>query len=153
LSATKTRLLIAGKSSDDSLMKMIGEDSLQNPGVSFHPGFVSDSRIQYFINAADVMVFPYRDILNSGALILAMSFGRACVAPRLGAISELLGDRGGVLYDPESPDALLRALKAVVEQKTNITEMGKTNLTAARRWDWNFVGKKTIEVYQGCCKR
>jgi len=48
--------------------------------------FIPDNDIQIYMNAADIIVLPYLDILNSGVAILAMSFGKPVIAPRTGSI-------------------------------------------------------------------
>jgi len=60
------------------------------------------------MNACDVVVFPYQEILTSGAVILAMSFGRACVAPRLGCIQDVLDDKGAFIYEPSNKAGLFK---------------------------------------------
>ena len=46
--------------------------------------YIPDAELQVWLRAADVVVLPFRDILTSGSAILALSFGRAVVAPALG---------------------------------------------------------------------
>lgn len=70
-------LLIAGRPGDGSIRKGLEWESGKNPGVMLELGFVSDDKFQTYMNACDVVVLPYQDILTSGAVILAMSFGRA----------------------------------------------------------------------------
>ncbi|WP_242482112.1 glycosyltransferase, partial [Trichormus variabilis] len=70
----------------DMLLQKIDNE----PNIKFIPGFVPSEKLQIYLNACDVVVFPYRDILTSGAVMLAMSFGRACIAPRKGCIAEVL---------------------------------------------------------------
>jgi len=41
------------------------------------------------MNAADLVVLPYLDILNSGSAIWALSFGRPVLLPNRGAMPEL----------------------------------------------------------------
>src|SRR3546814_10110494 len=43
---------------------------------------------------ADAVVLPYRDIVNSGSALLALSRFRPVIAPRLGSLIELQGQVG-----------------------------------------------------------
>jgi beta-1,4-mannosyltransferase len=73
--------------------------------------FVPAESLQLYFNACDAVVLPYREILTSGGAMLALSFGRPVVAPRLGTLEELITDDCGVLYDPRSDTALADAMR------------------------------------------
>jgi glycosyltransferase involved in cell wall biosynthesis len=95
-------------------------------------------------------VFPYTKALTSGALILAMSFGRACIAPRMGAIADTLNAEGGFLYEPAEPAALRNALVAADAAAPRLTEMGAHNFERARQWGWDEAARATAAAYRGC---
>ena len=65
------------------------------------------------MNAADVVVLPYRRITTSGAAMLAWSFGKPVIAPALPAFVESMDNAPflGILYDPTDPAALRNALQ------------------------------------------
>ena len=109
-----------------------------------------DARVQHYLNAADAVVLPYRDILSSGAVILAMSFARACVAPRLGDLPELLGRDSRFLYDPTDQDGLSQALLDCLDSKQEVARAGEFNRCRAQGWNWDLVARKTREVYEHC---
>ena len=142
------RLVIAGQphseDAGDTITRKIGED----PAVRFMPGFVPEEMIQVYMNACDVVALPYRDVLTSGAAVLAMSFGRACVAPRLGCLKDILNDDGAFLYDADDPDGLAGALRAAVASRAGLPTMGTHNLEVARSWDWEGVARQTLNVYR-----
>jgi len=83
----EVQLVIAGKIWNDRLAEQIRQKTEGHNNIKFVPGFVPRRPNQVYMNACDVAVFPYRDVLTSGAVILAMSFGR-CIAPRMSAASE-----------------------------------------------------------------
>jgi beta-1,4-mannosyltransferase len=147
LDAPDAHLVIAGKVADDSEIEVIrqrigGESSR----IVFHPGFVSDNAVQYYLKSSDVMVYPYRDILTSGAVLLGMSFGRACVAPKIGCIAETLDDAGGILYAPGA-SALLNAMGQAYARREELETMGQHNLEKARLWSWDRVAAQTLDAY------
>ncbi len=84
--------------------------------------FIPDDDLQYFFNASDIVVLPFAKILTSGSAILAMSFSRPVIAPRMGCLPELLEPDCGWLYDPGSLDSL----KAVMQSSliSNSLEKG-----------------------------
>ena len=142
------RLLIAGQPLDDAAGAAISARVKGNAAIRFDAGFVPDERLQFYLGASDVVVFPYRDILTSGAVLLAMSYERACLAPRRGCIAETLDEKGGFLYDPSAPDALLHAMQSALARRDELGPMGAHNLERARRWSWEYVARRTHEVYR-----
>jgi glycosyltransferase involved in cell wall biosynthesis len=80
-------------------------------------GLIAPEEIQLYLNACDAVVLPYREILTSGAAMLALSFGRPVVAPRMGTLEELITDECGVLYPPESDAALGEAMRIARERR------------------------------------
>ena len=57
--------------------------------IRFYFEFVQAAEMQRFMRAADLIVLPYREILNSGSVMLALSFSRPVLVPAFGALSEL----------------------------------------------------------------
>ncbi len=71
---------------------------------------IEDAEVPYFLTAADCLVLPYRDVLTSGVAMLAMSFGRPVVAPRLGALTDVITEPAGVLFEQTSTEAFAAAM-------------------------------------------
>lgn len=150
LSASDIELVIAGKPLSDEFSEKISSAIGSAAEIHYFPGHVKDDEIQDYFNAADVVVFPYTKALTSGALILAMSFGRACIAPRMGALEDTLDDEGGFLYDPAKPGALRETLLAASGARSRLEGMGKHNYQKAGSWPWRETARMTAEVYRGC---
>jgi len=142
-------LLIAGEPLNDALASEIREAVKDDSRVILNLESVPDGEAQDFFNAADVVVFPYQQVLTSGAVILAMSFGKACIAPRLGSIPETVEEgEGGFLYDSASPEGLTSSLQKALEAGDALTRMGEVNHERARTWDWSSIAGRTAEVYR-----
>lgn len=152
ISHNDAQLIIAGKVWNDSLEQagLLEQRASANKKIRFIPGFVPDDRIQLYMNACDVVVFPYRDILTSGAVLLAMSFGRACIAPRIGCIAEVLDNTGSFLYNPGEKEGLSQAMSLSVQKKAELIWMGKHNQQLAEQYDWKRIAEMTLKVYQIC---
>jgi beta-1,4-mannosyltransferase len=86
-------------------------------------------------------------VLTSGSAILAMSFGKALVAPRLGCLPELVPVDGGVLYDPADPDGLGSALRSTLAR--DLASAGERNLERARELAWGPIAAATARLYRG----
>jgi beta-1,4-mannosyltransferase len=141
-------LLIAGPTADARMEQTLRKEIGTAQNILFHPGFVSGERIQFYMNACDAVVLPYREILTSGAAMLAMSFGRACVAPRVSGMLELLDSEGAFLYDPDKPGALAEAICAAGSNKPNLQRMGMHNLEKISEQTWDKAAAHLLEIYQ-----
>jgi len=102
------------------------------------------------MNACDVVVLPFHDILTSGSALLAMSFGKPVIAPRLGCIPEVLDSEGAFLYNYKEREGLLKAIQEA--SVANLGAMGKHNYDKTKRFDWNVIAQKTHELYQLCLR-
>ena len=150
LQSNEAYLLIAGKfrNEDSDLEKLIRQKIEGNKKIKLVPDFIAEEEVQIYMNACDATLFPYKDSLTSGALILAMSFHRACVAPDIGCMKEILTTRGGFLYNPEDSDGLVQALKSVIQEKDKLAEIGEYNYNSAKGWSWETVAQMTFDVYK-----
>ncbi len=144
----QARLLIAGKPGNEPLGAEVTERCQQDSRIRTFLKFIPDEEIQLFMNAADVVVLPYQDVFTSGSALLAMSFGKAVIIPRIGCVNEVLDDQGGFLYNPDDEEGLLEAMNQALT--ANLAAMGEYNYCRAKFFDWDTIGQKTHEVYHRC---
>lgn len=151
IDAPQARLLVAGKALDDAYAERLLAAARGDPRVRVTLGFIPDPELQVYLNAADVVATPFLEIFTSGSVLLAMSFGRAVVAPRRGCVAEALDEEGGVLYDPTDPagleDALRRALASDLEA------MGEHNRARLPEFAWDRVAADTLAAYEEAVAR
>ncbi len=143
-------LLIAGKSGDSQLEELIIDEIKEFNKILFVPKQIPDEQVQICMNACDSVLLPYIIFTTSGVAVLAMSYGRACIAPQQGFFKDILDNSGAFLYDPNRKDSLLDAMRCAVEKKNNILDMGRHNLKLSEKWSWDYVSEKTLEIYQSC---
>lgn len=110
------------------------------------PARVPDIEVQTYMNASDAIVLPFRDILTSGSVLLAMSFARPVIASRLGCLPEVVVPDSGFLYDPTEPNALFNALRQACS--ADLETMGKAAGERAARYTWADLARDTITVYE-----
>jgi len=103
------------------------------------------------MNAADVIVLPFKDILTSGSVILAMSFGKPIIAPTIGCVPDVLDIEGSFLYNALEKDGLVNAMRRVFN--SDIIKMGNHNFELAKQFEWDKIAKKTYEIYCECLKK
>jgi len=147
LDAPDVGLLVAGKVRDRQLGRQIQDRTATDRRIRFDAGFVPDERVQVHLNASDVIVLPYREVLTSGAAVLAMSFGRPCIAPRIGCLVDVFDAQGAFLYDAHDAHGLGRAMRRALERRTHLPAMGSHNLRRARGWNWDQIAEQTLDAY------
>jgi glycosyltransferase involved in cell wall biosynthesis len=140
------RLVVAGHPRGDAA-DQLQKEAAADARIRVMAKRVPKSQLGVLLSAADVVVLPFRDVLTSGSVILAMGFGRAIIAPRLGCLPETIPAAGAILYDPSDPGALSAALNDAMSR--DLDAMGTHNRVAAERLDWGPIARQTIEVYRG----
>jgi beta-1,4-mannosyltransferase len=108
------RLVVAGAVGAASDMEETVDRAIADPGVLIHPGHVPDDRIQDLLRGIDAVVLPYRRVLNSAALLLALGFGLPVVFPSDPALAEFADPAMAVTYERGSPEALAEAVDRVL---------------------------------------
>jgi glycosyltransferase involved in cell wall biosynthesis len=144
-----TRLVIAGQPFDAETAAELEARLAGRDDVLFRPGFVPEDRVTTYLRAADVVVCPFTSSLTSGSLALALSFGKACVAPRLGCAGEMMTEAGGFLYDPDDADGLVTALRAAIDARPRLDAMGQANARRMQALDWPAIARRTAAAYDG----
>lgn len=145
--ASDALLLIAGRPwPPQSYVDEVRQLAQAHPSIMLYAQEIADDEMQVYLNAADVLAFPFRQVLTSSSAILAMSFGRPIIAPRLGCLPELVGTNAGFIY--EAGD--VASLAAAIEQASHadLATMG----AAAKRWatvaTWRDLAAQSLTVYR-----
>jgi beta-1,4-mannosyltransferase len=112
----ETVMLVVGKTSDADLSWVTEALPPDVPSIVDH-SFIPDDDVELWFRAADAVALPFQQVLNSGSMFLAASFGRSVVAPRQRSLEAEFGDETWVhFYDPtESPAALAASILAALD--------------------------------------
>lgn len=141
------RLVVAGRPwPPDTYIDSLKAAVARDPRIQLRLEHIPDQELQIYFKAADAIVLPFENITTSGSAILAMSMGRAVVAPALGCLPELIADGAGVLYDPKTPQALLGALRRCREQ--DLRKMGQAAYARVCASSWELMAQETASVYR-----
>jgi len=140
------KLLIAGKPFDDGIMCEINEAAALNPSVMLFPKFVDRNDIQKILRATDLVVLPYKEILNSGSGMLALSFDRPILVPTMGAMAELreiVGSDWVRLYEGElRPEIICSAI-----DWTKARRLGPDVRAPLEPMNWDRIAELTIQAF------
>ncbi len=139
------RLVIAGKCTDPVLYRKI-LDAKKHNNIDFYEGHVDDNKVSIYFKASDIVCLPFKEITTSGSVLLALSFGKPIIAPRIGALVDL-PTNVGFLYDPTKTDALLHSLTGAVSSK-HLDTISTSASKYANSLSWDKIAEKTYEVYE-----
>ena len=103
-----------------------------------------EDEIQLYLKGADLVVLPFREILNSGSAMLSLSFGCPILVPEKGSMGELrayVGDEWVRTYSGELTTVRLQeALNwAITAERANYPDL--------RPFEWDMVAKQTKSAY------
>ncbi len=144
------RLVVAGRPKTPALGAELAAAAAGDGRVRFEGGYVEPERVQDYFRAADAVALPYRDILNSGSALLALSFDRPVLLPRVGAFGELRAAAGDAWvrgYDELAPAALAGLLEhaRALPERTDGAHLTALSPGAA--------AEATIAAYDALCGR
>lgn len=139
------RLLIAGKPDTDGLRAEILKNCQGDERIQVHLEFIRDQEIQNFLHASDLVVLPYKDILNSGSAILSLSFGKPVLVPEKGSMSELKALIGSDWVYTYADDLTATALSKAIFWCTHEQRSEQAPLEPL---DWNHIAQQTLSFYQ-----
>lgn len=145
LSEEQVYLVLAGQPESPAYAEKLKTLVAGDPRIRLRPGLVPNEEVQIYLNAADVVVLPYRQITTSGAALLAFSFGRPIVAPAIGAFPNLVAGRRGILYDPQRQDGLTAALAQA--RRANWSDAREEIIAWVCQFDWPQIGSALLEAY------
>lgn len=144
------RLVIAGNpGTSEAELRSLSVECGVADSIEWILRFVDDDEIPFLFHRSHVVVFPYREIDASGALMTALPYGKAIIASRLGLFAELLKDgETALLVDPACPNTLSAAITAVVNDPKSAAEMGRRSARLAGDvLNWAHIAELTQKTY------
>ena len=146
------RLVLAGCPLAEDYAAILRSMAASDTRISMILKFIPDDELQILFSAADVIVLPFVDVLTSGSMVLAMSFGKPMIAVAKGCAGELMAMQAGDLAVAEAEPALLRAaMHRACSLGDELPAIGAKNFEIARQWQWSDVGRMTARVYREAC--
>ena len=119
-------LLIAGKSSEPLLGTELWARAELSANLHVLPETVADSQVSELMTMADFVVIPYQASLNSGAMVLALTYGKPVLARASAGSTHLLAAGAGFVYQHESElDSVLRDLDWLPAASAAAAEMSR----------------------------
>jgi len=116
------------------------------PGRCQWLGYVPDEKLPTVYGAMDIVVYPSRFATESGALIMALSHGKAVIASNVPPFREK--EKVGALMTFRSVNDLRRKIKKLLKDKSLREKYEKNAWEYAVKTSWKEVAKKHIKLYE-----
>jgi len=145
-----TTLRIVGRSSSDELTGLIKGAESDDARVSSRLEYVDDATLVLEISKAEVVILPYKQMHNSGALLAALSVDRPVVVPASSANQILSAEAGDSWIIQYGGELTGRVLEEALTQVRNATRSSSPNLDAR---DWEVVADSHAVAYRRIARR
>lgn len=119
--------------------------------ISFYTEHIPDDKLPELFCDADFVLFPYRNIYGSGALLMAYTYEKPVIASDIPTFCEETDHGGtGILFESENPRALADAILAAARCSPKQKEEYRSVIRAltSEKYNWKKSAAKLAEVYQ-----
>ena len=151
LANTNTTLLIAGNGDDSYLNELkLRSQSKKIENIIFDNRFIPELELHDLFDIVDLVVFPYTKITQSGAVLMALSQGKAIICSDLLAFHELLKNEvEGEIINCENSDLLYKRIKYILNNRDYRLSLGlKAKQMMAKRYNWDSIALSTFKTYK-----
>ena len=151
--ATNARLVVAGFPSPDFDLPAHQERARAlgvGSAVTWVAEYVDSGEVAAWMELSAVIVFPYRDIYQSGAIHVAQAFGVPIVASAIGAMQDVIEhDVSGALVPAEDTAALAETIKSILTDRDRAQRLGQRAAADAEGpFAWPTIAAKLLEGFR-----
>ena len=140
-------LVLAGGSETDRMRGFL--DGIENTkGVILHRRTIPKDEIPIYFGAADIAALPFKEIFNSGSMILAVSMKKCIIIPDLSVLNEHIPKYARFNYRANDVTELSKTIVSALlhtdlkERGINASEEIRKNLS------WDLIGAKVVGMYE-----
>jgi glycosyltransferase involved in cell wall biosynthesis len=152
--ASHARLVIAGNPSKfidmDEIKKLVSNLGIQQV-TTLDTRYIPMEEVAALMEMSTVVVYPYLNSTQSGALQVAYTFGKPVIATNVGGLPEAVEDgKSGFIIPPASPDDLARTMLRLIEDHALALSMGDyAKHLSDTRFSWDSIAQKIVTIYKG----
>ena len=151
-------LIIAGNPSKfinmDELKKLAYDLDVQQ-STTFDTRYILMEEVAALMELSTVVVYPYLNSTQSGALQVAYAFGKPVIATNVGGLPEVVEDgKSGFLVPPASPDDLAKIILKLINDPQLAHSMGiYAKHLSNTRFSWDSIARKILTIYESSLDR
>jgi glycosyltransferase involved in cell wall biosynthesis len=140
----QVQLLVAGLPEPTVATELAPLQRLGDDRIHWHLEFISEAMTPVYFQAADLVVLPYREILNSGGALLALSLNCPVLVPHKGSLGELQARVGAEWVRTYSGELTSETLQAALHWAQTTPRDPVAPLEA---FDWQQIASQTMAAY------
>ena len=138
-------LLVAGESKSPGLSDQILQAAAGDPRIRLDLRFLAEDQVHRYLSAADLVALPYREVLNSGSAILALSLDRPVLAPDAPSILELQETVSSAWLRTYSGELTSQHLEQALHW---VRDTGRSGSAPLESLDWDRIAAQTLAAYR-----
>ena len=157
LDLENAKLFLAGSIQGGTDIETLKKKYMGSESIIFKPGFIPNGEMEAFIRACDILVLPYSKVssMNSGAMILAFSYGRTVIVPEIAMGKDIKDKKFAFLYNYADEKENLKYLK---EKMLEAYQKGRHGVhvmgSRARKYmEINHNSDKVMEAFEQAIKK
>ncbi|MCB9227872.1 MAG: hypothetical protein H6578_11990 [Chitinophagales bacterium] len=114
--------------------------------IQWNQEFTAIDKIQYYFNAADIILIPRLNILNSGNVPMAFYFKKPVIGPNKGNVGYILNETNNLVFNTDDITTLTTKFEDGITYSKS--SKGQENYEYAKtNWNWETIGKNHLEFY------
>jgi glycosyltransferase involved in cell wall biosynthesis len=145
-------LVIAGNGpagEKQALEELAGKLELSRDTLHLQLRYIPASQIPMYQHAADVLLYPYRDITTSGALLTGLNYCKPIIASELPPFRDyLFSGKNAILIRPGDREELAQALETVMEPLSYARLKAGSASNPDLLVQWNEISSRVADVYR-----
>ena len=147
------RLMIVGRPSKfidiGELMRLVSDLGISDATI-FDARYILMEEVAPLMEMATVVMYPYLNSTQSGALQVAYTFGRPVIATKVGGLPEAVEDgKSGLLVSTSAPDELAEAILKLIRDPKLAVQMGEyAKYLSDTKFSWDSIALKLLAVYR-----
>jgi beta-1,4-mannosyltransferase len=138
-------LTVAGSPNSGDYAQAVRRHAGGRASITLLLEYVDDDRLAGLIRSAAVVVLPYTQMYNSGALLLALSLGSHVLAPRTPSTTELQKEFGSAWVTLFEGSVTAVDLRRALHEAEGRDPLSLPDMT---RRDWPDIGRSHVDLYR-----
>lgn len=137
---TDCHLIVAGEPLSEFYEEKIKILSKSKLNIHLDLEYIEDDLLSSYIDAANYIVLPYEYILNSGTLLLALSFGKPILGNKIKLFEEIASDPPNILENLHDKHSLEQCLDRISQNKSI-----EIDIKVSEHYNWDNIARKIID--------
>ena len=148
---SKVILLIAGKPWKDDFsyyQEIIDRLKIHNNCV-LNIKFIAHQDVKHYYCATDIVILPYKEIYQSGVLMMSLCFGKPVVISDLDSFKEIVNDQETALFFKSGDtSSLSNVINSALENHDLLEKVRTQGFELVKtKYSWIEIGRQTRDAY------